>query len=192
MPKFLFGLFFVSVVISGCRNNTLESKNYFDSLVTTTSNYLVKNKARLNKHTAIGQKQDTATFQPDSLGWNNELDVFRQLNAFQLPAYRDKYQVTDGIKDSQSNLLFREFKASAGIPIPLARFYYYQKIKNLKRIEAEFHETNTLYISKRHLIMEFEERNNKPVLTRYSINGVQQMILSDSVTYAINGGISFN
>jgi len=191
MPKSLFGFLFVAVLISGCQNNKLENQNYFDSLVTSTTDYLVKNKAQLNKHSAIRQKQDTATFQPDSIGWSSELDVFRQLNAFQLPAYRDKYQFTDGIKDSQSNLLIREYKASATIPIPFARFYYYQQMKNLKRIEAEYHEINTLYTSKRKLTMEFEERNNKSVLSHYSIDGVQQMILSDSVTYSITGGISF-
>lgn len=191
MPKFLFGLLIVSFLISGCRNNKLESKNYFDSLVNATTNYLVKNKAQVNKRTAIGSKQDTVIFQPDSIGWSNELDVFRQLNAFQLPAYRDKYQFADGIKDSQSNLLIREYKALTTIPIPFVRLYYYQQLKNLKRIEAEYHEINTLYTSKRYLIMEFEERNNKSVLTRYSIDGVQQMILSDSVTYSITGGISF-
>lgn len=192
MPRLLFGLLFSSILLSSCQNNTLESKNYFDSLVTNTTDYLVENKALLNKHTSIGKKQDTVRFRPDSIGWSNELDVFRQLNAFQLPAYRDKYQIRDGIKDSQSNLLIREFKSTTVIPIPFARFYYYQKIENLKRLEAEYHETNTLYTSKRHLIMEFEERNNKAVLTRYSIDGVQQMILSDSVTYAITGGVSFN
>ena len=192
MPKSLFGFLFVSVLIFGCQNNKQESKNYFDSLLTTTNDYLVTNKALLYKQTFLGQKQDTITFRPDSLTWSNELDVFRQLNTFQLPAYRDKYKLMDGLKDSQSNLLIREFRASVEIPIPFIRFYYYQKIKNLKRIEAEYHENNTLYNSRRHLILEFEQRDDKPVLTRYSIDGVQQMILSDSVTYAITGGVSFN
>jgi len=191
MPKFRFGFLLVYVSLFGCQNSKLESKNYFDSLVTANTDYLVKNKASLNKYAIIGQKQDTVTFQPDSTHWSNELDVFRQLNAFQLPAYRDAYLLTDGIKDSQSNLTIREFKASKSIPIPFVRVFYYRQIENLKRIEADYHETNTLYATTRHLIMEFEERNSTPVLTYYSIDGLQQMILSDSVTYVIRGRISY-
>jgi hypothetical protein len=193
MPKFSSGFIFLLllIVFCACRNNKPETKNYFDSLVSGNINYLVRQKALLRKHSVIGQKQDTITFEPDSTKWSNELDVFRQLSAFQRPAYRDDYVLTDGTKDSQSNLHVREFRASKPIPIPFIRFYYYQHLKNLKRIEAQYKENNTLYSTTRNLIMEFDERESKSILSHYTVDGLQQMILSDSVNYHIAGTVSF-
>jgi hypothetical protein len=191
MRRFLFGFLFISVLIFVCQNDKLESNTYFDSLVNSNTKYLVSKNASLNKHTAVGQKQDTVTFKPDSAHWSNELDVFRQLSASQRPAYRDDYVLTDGIKDSQSNLSIREFKSEKPIPVPLVRFFYYKELKQLKKIEADYVETNTLYSTTRHLLMEFEEKNGNHILSNYSINGVQQMILSDHESYQIQGRILY-
>jgi len=191
MPKFLFGFFVASVLIFGCQNNKLESNTYFDSLISSNTKYLVIKNASLNKRTVVGQKQDTVTFQPDSTHWSNELDVFRQLSAYQRPAYRDDYVMTDGIKDSQSNLSVREFKSTKQVPVPLMRFFYYKELKQLKKIEADYVETNTLYSTTRHLLMEFDDTDGKHVLSNYSIDGVQQMILSDNESYQIRGTITY-
>ena len=191
MPKFLFGFFVASVLIFGCQNNKLESNTYFDSLISSNTKYLVIKNASLNKRTVVGQKHDTVTFQPDSTHWSNELDVFRQLSAYQRPAYRDDYVLTDGIKDSQSNLSVREFKSTKQVPVPLMRFFYYKELKQLKKIEADYVETNTLYSTTRHLLMEFDDTDGKHVLSNYSIDGDQQMILSDNESYQIRGTITY-
>jgi len=193
MRSFCLAAFAFSIFLCGCESNTAsEGKGYFDSLVTSNVIYLTKGKISLSKEAKIGHKEDTITFQPDSIGWSNELDVFRQLDAYQKPAYRDAYEIADGMKDSQSNLAIREFKTTRAVPIPVIRFYYYQQLKNLKKVEAGYHENNTLYSTGRHLVMEFEEKNGKAILTHYTIDGLQQMILSDSVTYHIHSTLKFD
>lgn len=191
MLKSALSFFIVLYLCCSCREATQESNSYFDSLVTNTGDYLIKNKARLNKHAVLNANQDTTTFFPDSLQWNNELDVFRQLSVSQKPAYRDDYEIKDGLRDSKSNLTIRELKSSKAIPVPFVRFYYHQNISRLKRIEAEHTESNSLYSTSRYLTMEFVERDGKPVLSYYAIDGIQKMILSDSTSYHIQGSVSF-
>ena len=192
MRKNHFGFFILMVIIaSSCEKKEKQNNAYFDSLVVANIDYLTKNNASIIKYSRIAGKEDTASFKPDSLAWTSELDVFRQLDAFQKPAFRDAYQVEDGAKDSQSNLTVRQFKASRPVAIPSIRFYYYQHFDQLKKIEAHYHEANTLYSATRHLIMEFDERDGKAVLSNYSLDGIQRMILSDSINYSIQSGISF-
>ncbi len=192
MLKFLSGIFSVLLFCAACRNNDKpEIKTYFDSLVESNTKHLVAEGALVNKLTIVGQKQDTVTFKADSVQWSNELDAFRQLSTFQRPAYRDDYLLTDGIKDSQSNLSIREFKATKKVPVTLVRFYYFNNLRQLKKIEADYSDFNALYSSSRHLLMEFDEKNGKPVLSHYFIEGVQQMILSDKESYTINGTITY-
>lgn len=181
----------VLTLLSACTNTPRESKSYFDSLVTSNIQHLTRQRAKLFKQASIHQQPDTATVRPDSAKWSSELDAFRQLNAFQKPAYRDAYVVTDGLKDPQSNLTIREIKAQQPVPITWVRYYYYRELKNLKKIEAEHRETNTLYTTTRYLTMEFDEKNGKAYLTKYTINGQQQMVLSDSIDYLITSIIKY-
>jgi hypothetical protein len=67
------------------------------------------------------------------------------------------------------------------------KIYYYGQPENIKRIEAQFNEVNSLYSSSRFLIMNFQDLNNKPVLSSYSVTGGQKMFLGDTVIFSIKG-----
>lgn len=192
MRKSVSYLFFSLGVISfSCQKQAESPDTFFDSLTVASTQFLVNQKASIHKEVRIGSRQDTVQIQPDSTYWANDLDVFRQLAVFQKPAYRDAYQVQDGLADGQSNLSVRQFKAIKYTPIPVVRFYYHHHFSQLKKIEADYHEENALYTTTRHLIMEFDEINGKPVLNYYSMEGFQKMILSDSTRYSIHSSISF-
>jgi hypothetical protein len=169
----------------GCEKNTDNQAGFFDSLLVANANYLVKANAGLTKYALISGKQDTILLKPDSATWKNELDIFSQLNVFQKAAYRDAYQMEDGLRDTQSNLSVRQYKATRPVPVPLLRFYYYNQFRQLKKIEAQYQNVNALYSTTRNLVMEFENRSGTSVLTRYSLNGTQHMILSDSLTFSV-------
>jgi hypothetical protein len=186
MRKPCLALFlFSAVLFIGCEKNTDNQLGFFDSLLVANTNYLVKANAGLTKYASISGKQDTILLKPDSATWKNELDIFNQLNVFQKAAYSDAYQMEDGLRDTQSNLSVRQYKATRQVPVPLLRFYYYNQFKQLKKIEAQYQNVNSLYSTTRNLVMEFEPRNGKAVLSRYSLNGTQHMILSDTLTFTV-------
>jgi hypothetical protein len=184
----------LGLLVSGlfsCQHSTIETRSYFDSLSLAQIKLLCASKARVTKVASMGGKEDQSTFVPDTSAWENEMSVFRQLDVFQKPTYRDAYEIQDKMPDAKSNLLIRSYQATRNIPVMQLRFYYHEHFKNLKRIEAEYHERNSLYSTHRRLSMDFDEANGKPLLTRYSIEGVQKMILSDSVRFSIKSVVSY-
>jgi len=52
-----------------------------------------------------------------------------------------------------------------------------------------YRQENLLYTTKRRLVMEFDEVNGKAVLTGYSMDGVQKMMLSDSVRFSVHAQV---
>ncbi len=69
------------------------------------------------------------------------------------------------------------------------KFYYHNDFAQLKKIEATIHEDNLLYANGLVLVMEFEDETGRPLLSHYSMNGFQKMILRDSVHYSLEGQI---
>jgi hypothetical protein len=99
--------------------------------------------------------------------------------------------VKDGVKDSKSNLLIKSYEAPANSPVPYLRLYYQDSPTRLKKLEALYKETNSLYGSQRKLEMYFDDTTGKPYLKGYLIEGNQKMMLSDSVHYAIRSEVVF-
>lgn len=179
------------LLTASCKRSVDQAHTYFDSLVVAQVKYLTKAGPSLTKMAQMDGKGDQATFVPDSAAWKNELDVFRQLALFERPAYKDAYQLTDGLEDAKSNLLIRQFVANRDIPITELKFYYYKHVGNLKKIESVYRQANPLYATSRRLVLEFEEISGRPVLSAYAIDGVQKMILSDSMKFSIQAKITF-
>lgn len=178
-------------LVSGCQKQKSNAKRYLDmdSLVNVQVKYLTQSKATLEKKATIGDKTSSSTAVPDSTSWSHELDVFRQLDLINRPIYRDVYVVSDGVKDSKSNLLIKSFDAPANSSVPYLRLYYQDTPTRLKKIEALYQETNALYGSQRKLEMLFDDTTGKPCLKGYLIIGNQKMILSDSVHYTIKSEV---
>jgi hypothetical protein len=179
-------------VFSSCENETRTSKLFnIDSLVTQQVNLLSASKPRLTKQAVLGNAQDQVDYVPDSLGWSTELDIFRQLEAMNKPINKTKYLIDDGLYDPGSNLTVKAFTSLEPLPVRSMRIYYDIDIRKPRKIEAIFDEENSLYESSKNLLLEFQQINNKNLLTYYSIDGGQKMILSDSVTFSVRGKIKF-
>jgi hypothetical protein len=185
-------LAFTTIVVSSCNQGTDTTKLYnIDSLVNQQVQRLAVAKPKLQKHAFLGNKSDTLSYVPDSAAWSRELEIFRQLEAMNKPVNRSNYLVDDNLYDPGSNLTVKAFTALEPLPVRSVRVFYDTDIQKPRKIEAIYDEENTLYKSSKNLVLEFQQIDNKNLLTSYSIDGGQKMILSDSVTFSVKGRIQF-
>ncbi len=187
--RYLFFLIAVIACVSCNQTNLKSDKPYFDfdSLINTQIASLVKTNTSLSKTVSLDGKSDQSTMKTDSALLAHELDVFRQLDVINKPLYRGAYEISDGEKDSRSNLLVRRYKSKNSSPVPFVNFYYQSDFHHLKKIESYYVENNTLYLTKRNLQLEFDDTSGTLLLNRYELTGTQKMILSDSVKFSIAG-----
>ena len=168
-----------------------------DSLITTQVAYLSEHKARLHKITKLGSKDSESVTIPESVkGWENELDIFRQLESVNKPVNRRLY-VVERSSDVKSNLEIKSFigkpepgEKAVEMPVKYLKVFYQNTPDNIRKIEAQYDESNTLYTGSRFLKMEFQQVYNKTVLTSYSITGGQKMFMGDSVSYDISAFVT--
>jgi hypothetical protein len=184
---FIFTLLFMMA----CDKNEPEARLYpIDSLVTAQISSLTELKAVLHKQALMGTKSDSIIYTPKDIAeWVSELDIFRQLEVINKPVSRASYLVDDSLYDPGSNLTVKAFTSTTNLPVRHMRVYYDRSVWQPRKIEAHYDEENSLYQSSRLLSLEFQQINNKTVLTSYSIRGGQKMILGDSVAFTVRGKI---
>jgi len=193
MIRILFLIGTCAFLFTACnRTNQQYDKAYFDfdSLITVQVDELLKAQSRLSKKTVINGKEDDSSFVPDSLKLVNELDVFRQLDLINKPLYRNAYEITDGEKDTRSNLLIRSYTAKTLSPVPFIKFYYQPSSGELKKIISVYHEENALFDTRRNLLLEFDDSSGSLLMSSYELSGTQKMILNDTVNFSVR--VSFS
>lgn len=180
------------ILLAACAEKQESGQKYFDfeAMIDEQVDQLRQRGRVLEKATAMGVVQTDSTFLPSGKGWEAELEIFRDLEIINRPAFRKVYQLRDPIEDSNSNLKIREYVTDKA-PLRLLRFYYHDKFERLKKIEGFITEKNYLYTTCRTLTMEFEEEEDKPQLIRYAMTGFQKMLLGDTVRFSVQGQIDW-
>jgi hypothetical protein len=184
----------VLLILPACQQNKTVSKLYnIDSLVNEQVKYLTARQAKLHKVATVGSVNDDSTYIPkDSARWNAELEIFRSLDAINKPVNQSNYLVDDNLFDPSSNLTVKAFSALTDLPVKYVRVFYQSALQKPRKIEALYDDKNALYKSGRVLTMNFQQIDNKTILTSYSIKGGQKMILSDTIGFEINGRVIVN
>lgn len=155
----------------------------------TQIGYLLGHEAVVNKKAILNGVEKLTMISPkDSLKWSEEFSIFFELNAVNKPIYKGIYKIEE-YADSKSNLRVRSFSTTDDLPVKVLKVYYQKSLSELRKIEAEYNEANSLYSSRRFLTMKFENIYNKTMLTSYSVAGGQKMFLDDSVQYTIDGDV---
>ena len=191
--KLFLGVTCVILLFSCNQKNLKYDKPYFDfdSLVNNQVQQIASAKASLIKKTFLKGKRDSTILLPDTAQWKHELDAFQELDIINKPLFKGNYQSKDQ-EDDHSNLLVRSFVTKMKSPVPEIKFFYQDGNMKLKRIESVFNESNVLYSTSRKLTLEFEEQQGSAMISKYKVQGLQKMILSDSVAFSIEGKLLYH
>jgi hypothetical protein len=176
---------------SGCRQEVISTEKILDFqvLIDQQVDQLSKQQRHLSKKAGMNQLESDSVFLPTRLIWARELEIFRELELINKPAYKNAYAMEDGVDDPSSNLLIRQYSAPDA-PVPLIRIFYRDSLHHMKRLEATLMETNLLYSTQRKLTLEFDEEYKQAVLTHYGIAGFEKMAGGDTIRFTIQGEIN--
>jgi len=194
--RFFVGAVCFVLLVSCNRENLKYDKPYFDfdSLVDRQVHQIALLNARVIKKTFLNGKKDSTILLPDTTQWKHELDAFQQLDVINKPIFKGNYQHKEN-EDDHSNLLVRSYlfkpKSKLKSPVPEVKFFYQDGYMRLKRIESVFNESNVLYSTSRKFTLEFEEQHGVAMISKYHVQGFQKMILSDSVSFLIEGKLQY-
>ena len=188
----LIVLIIIGSLVSCSEGKKTKALYPVDSLLQAQANYLSARKAHLKKVVLLGGKEEEISLAPkDIKAWRNELEIFTALDVINKPINRSYYSIED-LSDSRSNLKVKAFTTKEDLPVRYIKIYYYQSPNKLRRLEAQFKESNSLYSSLRDLTMDFQQFGDTIVLTSYNIVGGQKMLLDDTVKYHITGSLALN
>lgn len=188
---FQVAIVLITLIFLSCSAEEKNTARLFnvDSLFKTQIDYLVGHEAVISKKAVLNGVEKITTISPkDSLAWNAELAIFFELDVVNKPIHKAIYKVEE-FADNKSNLSVKSFSTTEDLPVRFLKIYYQNSMSQLRKIEAQYNEANSLYSSRRFLTMEFENVYNKTILTSYSIAGGQKMFLDDSVQYNIAANI---
>ncbi len=188
---FQVAIVLITLIFLSCSTEEQNTAGLYnvDSLFKTQIDYLVGHEAVISKKAVLNGVEKITTINPkDSLAWNEELAIFFELDVVNKPIHKGIYNVEE-YADSKSNLSVKSFSTTEDLPVRFLKVYYQNSLSQLRKIEAQYNEANSLYSSKRFLTIEFENVYNKTILTSYSITGGQKMFLDDSVQYNIDANI---
>jgi hypothetical protein len=192
---FGWNICFVFVLLFGasCHEHKPVAGVYYniDSLLDRQISILLKRKATLEKNAIVGEKNSSISFAPaDSAAWAEELELFRNLHVINKPVNRGLYK--DSVrKDKNSNLTIRSFTAlKPELPIERIEIFYLNVPQDIRKIEAAFREENIMFKTTRQLRMDFRKRDTESIVSAYSVDGGQKMLLGDTVRYSVAAKIS--
>lgn len=191
MRWMLLALTLISWSCQEVTNVAVTSEYYpLDSLISAQQEVLSKSQITLEKKAFIDTDSSTALFQPDSLQWRNELDIFKKADITN-PSLRGLYSSTIS-DDPNSNLTILTFNADQpNAEVKFIKLYYLDKIEELRKVEAMWEEKNPLNSSQKKITLLFEDIRDQVLLKSYEITGAQKMIMQDTVRFDVIGKIKY-
>lgn len=189
--RIIFGFAVLAMVSCEKKPQAVVAFYNVDSLLEAQTDWLSEIKTSTKKVAILDGKKSSSTLNAlDTAGWENELNIFRDIDFINRAINGDAYLVEQNIPDTRSNLSIKSVTTQEDLPVRSLKVYYHQTLQKIKRIEAQFLETNALYSSSRFMKLEFHEINEKTTLASYSVSGGQKMFMGDSVQFSILGTVT--
>ncbi|HEX9649036.1 MAG TPA: hypothetical protein VGA21_00635 [Cyclobacteriaceae bacterium] len=183
----------VSLCLFSCSQAEQEVKTgelYFslEKLVEEQVSILSSGTYQIKKTAFLNEKHDEKILKPDSLGWLDELKLFRDAD-INLPSLRGVYEMVAGPGELTSNLQEIDFIPVKEVQgVQYIKVFYAENRDDVRKIETRVTEVNSLFRGETILKLELRrDGENNLVLTSYEITGGQKMIMLDSVEYKITG-----
>jgi hypothetical protein len=183
----------VSLCLYSCSQAGQEVKTgelYFslEKLVEEQVSILSSGTYQIKKTAFLNEKHDEKILKPDSLGWLDELKLFRDAD-INLPSLRGVYEMVAGPGELTSNLQEIDFIPVKEVQgVQYIKVFYAENRDDVRKIETRVTEVNSLFRGETILKLELRrDGENNLVLTSYEITGGQKMIMLDSVEYKITG-----
>jgi hypothetical protein len=160
---------------------------YYDveSLIDRQSKLLADLQPKIEKSIEVDGKKEKDTMQFDSLGWKNELEVFK-LADINKPTLYDAYEATEEKTSDGKIWRYTTEKPSLGIEY---LYVYFDNDSSVTKLEARYHENNALYVSERNFEINFKKSDDLTVLDSYKIFGRQKMAMKDEVRFSIESEV---
>jgi hypothetical protein len=178
-----------AILLNACQENIKEKpiNTYYDveALINNQIEKLRNKDPRLAKTISIDGEVEKDTVSFDSLGWKNELEVFKLAN-INKPTLKDLYKASEKTKDGVKVWSYTAEKQALGIEFLNV---YFGSDSTLTKLEARYNENNALYSSERNLEMDFENIAGESSLSKYKIYGKQKMVMKDEVTFSIESSV---
>jgi hypothetical protein len=155
------------------------------------SGYLQQQTQRLQQEQPTVLKSVTAkdkapeTTQKHTLDWEKELSIFQELDLSR-PALRDFYREERHTLPDGSTVSVFTKEEDAAVPVQRLQLTIspFQKMEHLEAIVLE---ENILFYSKRKITLTAEPGTGN--LSSYRVEGVQKLILGDSLQYRIDANL---
>jgi hypothetical protein len=178
-----------AIMMSACGNSVVNEPLFYavDSLISSQVKYLAKSAASLNKVSSLNGQSTQSTYAPgDTVAWNKELEIFRQLDQINKPVNRGLYETKTVGDRGKRSMLFRAIEKDLTVE-ELELIFVDNRLRSMKgRIKEE----NSMYEAKRLLRMDFDDHDGSALIRSYSLKGGQEIFLGDSVHYDIVATIS--
>lgn len=184
-----FTIFMLMLGVACTEMKPPKKVNYYynlDSLLDHQAQLLTPH--RLIKTAYVDDDTASVSLQGDSTLWNDELAIFRGAN-INKPAYEGMY-TTQVVEDSLSNLHIKTFTATTqDLEVRNLHLFYLRDLNNLRKVKALIREKNPIYKSGKSVTLTLDELRDELIITGYTIEGYQKMILQDSVAFIIKGAV---
>lgn len=176
--------------LAGCQeienDRFTNTKNYFDLKGLLEAQILLLDSLQpsVSKVTSIDGVKESQTLHLDSAAWAKEMEIFFEADIND-PILKDAYDLEKKELGDSLTLMSYEAIDKESAEIEFLKVFYSQKHDVPSHITAVFTEKNSLYDSKRSLKLDFQYKNNLNVLSGYSIDGIQKMLLKDTIHYKV-------
>lgn len=183
-------LFFLTASCVEQQKPEKKVTKYYDikGLLNDQVDYIASRSHELQKSIWLDGTNESKALTLSDEEWEKELEAFYELD-LNKAVLSDAYQIQKDSSDSGRQITYRAFNPEK-VQVEYLRLWFDRK-DLLTRLEARYHEDNHLFRSKKKVMAHFEPADTQIRLKEYVVEGMQKLVLKDSVTYRMEAAVAY-